>query len=138
MTNKITKGEVAITLAGEELTLTPSLSAFSTLSVRYSNYGQLLNLIAEGNVPALVFTLRHALGWGDKQAKTLPTKVMMTGVHKVSEPLAEFVYRLFNAGKSMEEVMAEEVAAVEDKAPGKPVKKDKAAEVAETDPLLNG
>lgn len=116
--SKLTKGEVSITLAGTEYTLRPTLQAFSVIGSKYESYGHLLGKIAAGNVPAMVFTLRYGLGWGDAQAKKLPELVMQTGVSGLVDPLTDFVYRLFNGGKSADEVMADQVGGSNEEAAG--------------------
>ena len=131
--SKLTKGEVRITLDGEERTLKPTLQAFTTLSARYDNYGQLLGKIASGNVPAIIFTLRQGLGYNDQQAKKLPDQIFKTGVSSLIDPLSDFVYRLYNNGKSADEVMAEQIDA-----PGAGDDASKAGQEADADPLLAG
>lgn len=133
MSSKLTRGEVAITLDGVEHTLKPSLQAFSALSARYDNYGQLLGRIASGNVPAIIFTLRQGLGYNDQQAKKLPDVVFKTGISTITDPLSDFVYRLYNSGKSADEVMAEQI-----NAPAADEDAPKVDQEAGADPLLAG
>ncbi|WP_207479576.1 hypothetical protein [Arenibaculum pallidiluteum] len=109
--SKIAKGEVAVTLDGTEYTLKPSLNAFSQLGSRYDNHGALLGKVGCGNVPAIVMVLRLGLGWGDKDAKKLPDLVFKTGIPSLIDPVTDYVWRLFNAGKSFEESIAEKDAA---------------------------
>lgn len=129
--SKLHQGEVAVILAGTEYTLKPSLQAFSVIASRYDSYGQLLSKIAAGSVPAILFTLRHGLGWGDQQAKKLPELVMKTGISGLADPLSDFVYRLFNGGKSVDEVMAQQVG-------GSDGESGEAAGDGEENPLLAG
>ncbi|MGQ9370346.1 hypothetical protein [Azospirillum sp. ST 5-10] len=105
--SRLTRGEVALTLAGAEHTLKPSLNCYQRLATQYDNYGVLLGKIAAGNIPAIIFVLRHGLGFTDQQAKKLPQLVMDTGLAGLADPLSDFVFRLFNAGKSVDEVMAD-------------------------------
>lgn len=112
--SKLTKGEVTITLAGQERTLKPSLAAFSQLGSRYDNHFALMGKIIGGNVPAICAVLRYGLGLNDATAKPLPKQVMETGVHALVEPLADYVHRLFNNGLSVEELAAQQRDASED------------------------
>jgi hypothetical protein len=105
--SNLARGEVAVTLAGTPRTLKPSLNAFSQLGARYDNYGVLMAKIATGNVPAIVMVLRVGLGLNDAGAKELPALVMKTGVTTLIDPLTDYVFRLFNNGKTAEEVQAE-------------------------------
>lgn len=105
--SKLNKGEVAIVLDGTDYTLKPSLSAFSALGSRFESYGELLTKIAAGNVPAIVLVLRHGLGFNDAQTKRLPDMVFRTGIAAVSEALTDYVFRLFNSGKGVDEVTAD-------------------------------
>ncbi|MBI1207507.1 MAG: hypothetical protein GC191_09505 [Azospirillum sp.] len=109
--NELTKGEVVITLDGQEVTLKPSLGAFTVLSSRYETYGELLRLLAAGNVPAIIQVLRQGLGLTDAQAKRLPNQLFSTGVSDLIDPVSDYVFRLFNAGKSPAEVMAAQAEA---------------------------
>jgi hypothetical protein len=131
--SKLTRGEVAITLDGAELTLKPTLACFSKLAAQYDNYGELLSKIARGNVPAVIFVLRHGLGWGDKEAKGLAEKVMNTGIIDLTDPLSDFVFRLFNNGLSVDEMQAKQITG--GKADDAKAAK---AEEEEEDPLLAG
>lgn len=127
--SKISRGEVALTLAGTAHTLKPTLACYQKLATQYENYGVLLNKIASGNVPAIMFVIRHGLGFNDQQAKKLSGLLMDTGISAVTDPLSDFVYRLFNGGKSVDEVIAAQTGAAD---------ADKAAETEEIDPLLAG
>lgn len=105
--SKLNKGEVSIVLGGTEHTLKPSLSAFSTLGSRFESWSELLGKIAAGNIPAMIVVLRYGLGFNDAQSKKLPDLVFSTGISNLTEPLSDYVYRLFNSGKGVEEVIAE-------------------------------
>lgn len=130
----ITKGHVPVILAGTEYVLKPTLQAFSQLSNRYENPQALLNKIGEGNIAAMIFTLRVGLGWTDAQAKELPELVMLTGQDTLREPVSNYVFRLFHGGKSIDEFLAEHTKSTRtgDAAPAQ-----KGAE-GDADPLLAG
>lgn len=104
MTNQ-SRGEVAINLDGAERVLKPSLMAFTALG-SYENYSKLLGLIAAGNLAAILAVLRYGLGLDEAETKKLPGKVFRTGIMNLTDPLADYVYRLFNAGMSLDEALA--------------------------------
>lgn len=135
--SKITRGEVVITLDGTEHTLRPSLQAFSHLGSRYENHGVLLGLVFAGNVPAMINVLRQGLGWGDKEAKKLPELIFASGVPTLVEPLGDYVFRLFNGGKSADEVLREQNAGTEAGPAVEAPKKRKGSSAGEAEnPLL--
>lgn len=103
----INKGEVAVILDGTERTLKPSLQAYNALGSRFESQGELLGKIAAGNLPAIIIVIRFGLGMSDAEAKKLPELVMKTGLYSLREPVSEFVFKLFNGGKSAEEVISE-------------------------------
>lgn len=129
--SKLTRGEVRVTLDGSEHTLTPSLQAFSQLAARYDNHNALLGLLFATNIPAIITVLRLGLGWNDKQAKALPEMVFKTGAPTLVEPLSDYVFRLFNAGKSADEWLSEQNAGKGDSVAKEPAD-------AEENPLLAG
>lgn len=129
--SKLTRGEVRVTLDGTEHTLTPSLQAFSALAARYGNHNDLLRRLFECDVQTMVVVLRQGLGYNDKQAKALPELVFKTGAPTLVEGLSDYVFRLFNGGKSADEWLAEQNASKTEPA------KAEAAE-DEENPLLAG
>ncbi|HZH27351.1 MAG TPA: hypothetical protein VEY95_09220 [Azospirillaceae bacterium] len=108
MTSAITRGEVAITLAGAEHILKPSLQAFSRLAAT-GPYRDLLEKLALCDIGTMCFVLRHGLGWTDGQAQKLPDLVFRTGVSPLNAKLSAFVFALFNNGKTPDEFAAEQV-----------------------------
>ncbi|WP_109469193.1 hypothetical protein [Azospirillum sp. TSH58] len=106
----LTKGSVTFDLAGESVTLVPTVKAFNLLSSTVDSYSVHLQRLAVGHVDTIKTVLRAGLGLNDAQAKELSGKIMLTGVFAASNPCSDYVYRLFNAGKSMEEVQAEQQA----------------------------
>ncbi|SMH29755.1 hypothetical protein [Azospirillum agricola] len=132
--SKLTKGEVTITLAGTDYTLKPTLQAFSVLGSRYGNHSALLGKIFAGDVPTLTTVLRQGLGFNDQQAKKLPQMMFASGVPSLIEPVSNYVFRLFNGGKSAEEVLAEQSA--EDVAAD--LSADQEGDEGEENPLLAG
>ncbi len=104
------KGKVTLELAGETVTLVPTVKAFNLLAGAADTYSTLLQRLAIGHVDTVKTVLRAGLGLNDTQVKELPGKIMMTGVLAVSNPCSDYVYRLFNAGKSVKEVQAEQQA----------------------------
>lgn len=105
--SNLNKGEVAITLAGTEHTMKPSLKAFSTLSAKFETYGELLNKIAAGNVVAMAVVIRAGLDLNDAQSKSIPERLFRSGIESLKEPLLDFVFRLFNDGKSPDDLANE-------------------------------
>jgi len=108
--SQITKGEVVLTLADAEYTLTPSLNAFSRLSAVHKNHNALLEKVREGDVMTILSVIRLGLGWDDKAAKKLPDLIFKTGVGSLIEPTWDYVFRLFNGGKTLDEVLADQSA----------------------------
>ena len=106
----LTKGNVTFDLAGESVTLVPTVRAFNLLSSAADSYSALLQRLAVGHVDTIKTVLRAGLGLSDQQAKELSGKIMLTGVFAVSNPCSDYVYRLFNAGKSVKEVQEEQQA----------------------------
>lgn len=106
----LTKGQVTLELAGETVTLMPTVKAFNLLAGAADTYSTLLQRLAIGHVDTVKTVLRAGLGLNDTQVKELPGKIMQTGVIAVSNPCSDYVYRLFNAGKSVKEVQAEQQA----------------------------
>ncbi|MBK3799449.1 hypothetical protein GAY33_09455 [Azospirillum brasilense] len=105
-----TKGTVTFDLAGEPVTLAPTVKAFNLLSSVADSYSVLLQRLAVGHVDTIKTVLRAGLGLNDTQVKELPGKIMLTGVFAVANPCSDYVYRLFNAGKSVKEVQEEQQA----------------------------
>lgn len=110
MTNALNRGEVDIVLAGETRTLKPSLQAFQNIGSAGA-YRDLLPRITRCDLGAIAFVIRNGLGLTDDQAKKLPEQLFATGLPSLAGPVAEYLFRLFNAGKSPEEVEAEAEAA---------------------------
>lgn len=108
MNSVLDKGNVTFQLAGEEVTLRPTVKAFNLLAGVADSYSVVLQRLAVGHVDTIKTVLRAGLGLNDAEVKELPLKIMMTGVFACTNPCSDFVYRLFNAGKSVEEVQAEE------------------------------
>lgn len=106
MKNALNKGEVDIVLAGETRTLKPTLEAFQQIGAGGA-YRDLLPRITRCDLGTIAFVIRHGLGLTNEEAKKLPQQIFDTGLPKLAAPVAEFVFRLFNAGKSPEEVEAE-------------------------------
>lgn len=104
--NALTKGEVEIVLAGETRILKPSLEAFQQIGSAGA-YRDLLPRITRCDLGAIAFVIRHGLSLSNEDAKKLPQQLFDTGLPKLAGPVAEYLFRLFNAGKSPEEVEAE-------------------------------
>jgi hypothetical protein len=109
MTNALNRGEVQIILAGETRTLKPSLQAFQNIG-SVGAYRDLLPRVTRCDLSAIAFVIRNGLGLTDDQARKLPEQLFETGLPKLAAPVAEYLFRLFNAGKSPEEVEAEAAA----------------------------
>ncbi|WP_044561473.1 hypothetical protein [Azospirillum sp. B4] len=107
----LNRGEVSITLDGQDLVLKPSLGAFNVLSSKYKNYTELTLYILNNQVPDIITTLRHGLGYTDTQAKDLAGMVLRTGLDKITIPLSDYVFRLFNGGRSLDDIKAEQESA---------------------------
>lgn len=118
MSNPLAKGEVRFTVEGTEYVLRPTMAAFSQINHRYDDYADLIRRITRNDVGAIAFVLRQGLGYGDKEARTLPALIMKAGVSALIEPTTDFVFRMFNAGKSPDEVMKEETAKLAAEAEG--------------------
>lgn len=110
MSTVLDKGNVTFELAGEQVTLAPSVFAFNMLAGAADSYSTILQRLAIGHVETIKTVLRAGLKLKDADVKELPGKIMLTGVYPVSNPCSDYVYRLFNAGKSMEEMEAERKA----------------------------
>lgn len=104
----ISKGDVSFTVDGTTYTLKPLLHAFSQLSVKYPNYAVCLRELASNNVMTIITVLGLGLGYKDKERKTLPALVMRAGVPALADPCADYVFRLFNAGKSIADLENEQ------------------------------
>lgn len=117
--SNLTKGEVAIHLAGEPHTLKPTLEAFTRIA-EIGGYRDLCRRIAAYEVAATAFAIRHGLGWDDKQARALPELLFQTGMTGLAGPVAEYVFKLFNAGMTPDEVAASIAAEAGGADPGKP------------------
>jgi len=115
----LNKGEVAFTVEGTTYTLVPSLTAFSQLSNEYSNYQDLLRKLASNNVPAIARVIRLGLGWNDQQSKKLPELMMRAGLAPLVEATSDYAFRLFNGGKSADEVLAEQAGETDNDKEGK-------------------
>lgn len=103
----LTKGEVAIKINGEEYTLKPSLNAFTQLSAGGADYSGVMVSILRNDVTVMARVIRLGLGWNDREAKAIPDMIFKSGVKSLHDPLTDFVFRLFNGGKSSQEVQEE-------------------------------
>ena len=110
------KGEVTVTLAGAEHTLRPTLDAFATIAGLGPYLGTLRKL-GEMDVPTMILVLRLGLGWPEARSREVTKLVFETGVHPLNQRLRDFVFAMFNAGKSAEDVLAEQEIRDEGNAP---------------------
>lgn len=106
MKNALNRGEVEIVLDGEPLTLVPTLQCFQRLAA-VSPYRKTLEALEQGDIAAVLIVLQHGLALDDKAVKALPEKLFKTGAIPLRHRLYDFVFMLFNAGKSQDEVLAE-------------------------------
>ncbi|HYH39923.1 MAG TPA: hypothetical protein VD860_17005 [Azospirillum sp.] len=114
----LNKGEVAFTVDGAEYTLRPSLNAFNRLASGFDNYVKIVEKIATMHAPTMGLVLKLGLGWNDTQAKKLPDLMFRAGIPALIDPLSDYVFRLFNGGKSVDEINAEAASKVEKEAAG--------------------
>lgn len=109
----LTKGEVAVVLAGSTRILKPSLDAFSRLAARYETHPKLHEKLMAGDIAAMLAVLRYGLKMSDKEAKSLPNLIFMTGAHALIDPLVDYAFKLFNGGLSAEEWLAQQTGGQE-------------------------
>lgn len=103
----LTKGEVVFTVDGESYTLKPSLKAFSQLSANGADYGGVMLKIMQNNAEEMVRVIKLGLNWGDAESLKAKDLVFRAGMKALHDPLTDYVFRLFNGGKSAKEVAAE-------------------------------
>lgn len=101
--NRITSGEIAITLDGEERTLKPSLGAATRVNNRFGGFSKAIAELAALNLDAYVVVIGHGLGATDAEQKVLKEKVYKTGVTNLVRPLTRFVVILANGGRDPDE-----------------------------------
>lgn len=99
--SKITAGEVAITLADDEvLTLRPTLKAATRINTRFGGFLPAMQQVGQMNMDAIVFIIGQGLGAADKEMKELPEKIWRAGVSDVAPDVIKFVRFLMNGGRN--------------------------------------
>lgn len=102
--NELNKGDVEITLAGEKRVLRRSLDAYN----RIGNMGspdETQRKVLGGDLGTIGLVLRHGLGMKDHEAKALPKLLYDTPLSDLRVPVADYVWKLFHNGMSLEEVI---------------------------------
>lgn len=111
----LNKGEVAFAIDGVDFKFAPTLAAFSNLADQYGTLLELWRKTASGDIPTLARVISAGLGVSYADAQNL---LLTHGYQGFSAPAAEYVFRLFNGGKSPEEINAAAEADTSGKKPG--------------------
>jgi len=109
MASKITKGQVAIKIEGEdgeseEIILKPTLRAATQISNRYGGFIPAMQALGKLDLAACVFVVVTATGAKDAEAKALPEKLWSAGLNEVAAKCLEFTRFLMNGGEDDDEV----------------------------------
>lgn len=102
--NDLNKGDVEITLAGEKRVLRRSLDAYN----RIGNMGspdETQRKVLGGDLGTIGAVIRWGLGLKDHEAKKLPEQLFNTALSDLRIPVADYVWKLFHNGMSLEEVI---------------------------------
>lgn len=109
MKSKLTAGEYEIEIGGKTHTLKPTLAAFTRLAA-LGSYNDISARIFNRDAGIIAVVIRHGLGWKDAEAKRLSDFMMKAGTHTLWEPCYRYFFALFHAGKTIEEIAAENEA----------------------------
>lgn len=105
-TNALNRGEVEIVLDGKPHILKPTLQAFQNIATA-AGYRDLLHKVERCEVGAIAFIILQGLGMKNDEAPKLSEAIFKTGIVKLAGPVSEYLFRLFNGGKSPDEILAE-------------------------------
>lgn len=108
--SRVTAGEVAITLNGEERILKPTLGAATRVNKAFDGYQNANRRVAALDLEAYVFIIRQGLGLADGDEKDLREHVWRAGVTNLSGPVATYVAILANGGRPLDDQPSEESA----------------------------
>lgn len=98
------KGCVPFTVAGTEYTLKPSLSAFAALALAYPNHLDIIRRISGNDAPTMIAVLAAARVIPGARPTELLDLLFRAGPSNLAAPLMDYVFRLFNAGRSADEI----------------------------------
>lgn len=102
--NELNKGDVEITLAGETRVLRRTLDAYTRIS-KMGTPDEVQQMMLKGNIDAMSLVIRWGLGLKDHEAKKLTDQMFNTSISDLQVPLADYVWKLFHNGMSIEEVV---------------------------------
>lgn len=103
MQSKITAGEVALTLDGEEVFLRPTLAAATRISNNFGGFGKAIDAVIARDLGAATYVIRWGLNLSDRDARDLGEKVWRTGFYEggVTVPLLNYLAILQNGGRPL-------------------------------------
>ncbi|OYX13413.1 MAG: hypothetical protein B7Z15_07320 [Rhizobiales bacterium 32-66-8] len=103
-------GHVVIALAGEKVTLVPTLGAAITLNTMHSSFIALLAKLEAYDFDASVDVVHHGLGRSEADRARTEEQVFAAGLLDLAPDLIAFVIRLMNGGKPASSAEEEESA----------------------------
>lgn len=113
MTDPITAGQTAITLAGTRHLLEPTLGAATRISRAFGGFRAAQQKLLDGDFDSFVTVVQYGLGLRTEEeakAMKLREKVYRAGTGTLVLPLVEYVLTLANGGRPLEEAAAGEPA----------------------------
>lgn len=96
-------GEVQITLAGQPVTLVPTLGAAIRLSGIHGGFGALLGKLETYDLKASTETVLHGLGRVETEMQRTTEEVFHTGLVDLAPDLVRYVIRLANGGRPLKQ-----------------------------------
>jgi len=103
-------GHLVITLAGEKVTLVPTLGAAITLNTKHSSFISLAAKLESYDLSACVDVVHHGLGRSEADRARTEEQVFAAGLLDLAPDLIAFVIRLMNGGKPASTAEDEEAA----------------------------
>lgn len=95
-------GEVRITLAGQEVTLLPTLGAAVRLNHLHGDFGSLLGKLESYDLAAASDTVHWALGRSEADRQRTTEEVFAAGLIELAPSLIHYVILLANGGKPLQ------------------------------------
>jgi len=102
--SKLTDGEVAITLNGQDRFLRPTLKAMTNINRHFKGIANARTAIVDADFEGICVLLRFGLDLSDKEAAALPERVYRHGLtNDLLLPLVTYVAVLMNGGRPLPE-----------------------------------
>jgi hypothetical protein len=94
--------QIDITLDGEKMQLTPSLSASMALCEKYGGLLVIADLVNVGHMHVATDIVWHGLVGNEMDRKEVAKKVYATGLSKLAPKLVRYIILLMNGGREPE------------------------------------